>query len=54
MMPGITYWLAASMMVAPCGSITFSPTSAILPSFTRIEPLKVPFETVITVAFLMT
>ena len=32
--------------------MTFSPTSAILPSFTRMEPLKVPLETVITVAFL--
>ena len=30
------------MIVAPAGSITFSPTSAILPSFTTTEPLKVP------------
>ena len=54
MMPGMTYWLAASMTLAPAGSMTFSPTSAILPSLTRMEPLKVPLETVITVAFLMT
>ena len=37
MMPGITYWPLASMMVAPAGTITFSPTSAILPSFITID-----------------
>ena len=42
------------MTLAPVGSMTFSPTSAILPSFTRMEPLKVPLDTVMTVAFLMT
>ena len=51
MMPGITNWPVASMTVAPAGIMTFSPTSAILPSCTRIEPLKVPLETVMTVAF---
>ena len=51
MMPGITYWPLASIIVAPAGTITFSPTSAILPSLTTIEPLRVPLVTVMTVAF---
>src|ERR1035438_8675926 len=50
MMPGIRYCPPASITVAPCGTITFSPTSRILPSFTTTEPLNVPLlPTVMTV-----
>ncbi len=54
MMPGMTCLPEASMTRAPAGVITFSPTSAILPSRMTMEPLKVPLVTVCTVAFWMT
>ncbi len=38
MMPGITYWPAASMSCAPGGTSTFSPASTILPSRITTEP----------------
>ena len=52
MMPGMTYLPAASITVAPLGTETLRPTSAILPLRIRIEPLSiVPCETVRIVAF---
>src|SRR5260370_38482626 len=54
MMPGITNCPDASIVLASAGSITFSPTPAILPSRIRIDPLTVPLVTVRMVAFLMT
>src|SRR2546430_1180051 len=53
-MPGMTNWPAASMIFAPEGSSTFSPTSEILPSLTTIEPLSVPLVTVMMVALRIT
>ena len=48
MMPGITYWLAASIFTASAGTMTFSPASTILPSRMTIEPMKLPLVTVNT------
>ena len=45
MIPGITYWPVPSITEAPGGTRTFSPTSAIFPSRTTMEPLKVPLDT---------
>src|ERR1700731_3384642 len=54
-MPGITNLPETSTTVASAGTLTFSPTSAILPSRMRIDPvLSVPLVTVRTVAFCMT
>src|SRR6266567_3432246 len=55
MMPGVTYLPVASMTRAfGSRAFTFGPTSAILPSRIRIEPLLiVPCEAVIMVAFLI-
>src|SRR5208282_937327 len=55
MIPGVTNIPEASITVAPAGSFTFFPTSAILPSRIRIDPCSmVPFVTVRMVAFLIT
>src|SRR5271157_2045222 len=54
MMPGMTYCPPASMMVAPLGSRTFSPISAILPSLTTMEPFMLPWVTVMMLALRMT
>src|SRR5580704_3536264 len=52
MMPGITYWPAASITCASFGALTEGPTSAILPSLIRMEPCSmIPWETVRMVAF---
>src|SRR5271170_24736 len=52
MIPGITYWPAASITCASFGALTEVPTSAILPSLIRMEPCSmVPCETVRMVAF---
>src|SRR6266404_3440670 len=55
MMPGVTYLPVASMTRAfGSRAFTFGPTSAILPSRIRIDPLLiVPCEAVIMVAFLI-
>ena len=42
MMPGIKCWPVASMILAPDGTMTFSPTSVILPSTMMTEPMNLP------------
>ena len=52
MIPGITNLPVASITLAPRGTVTFRPTSAIFPSRMSTEPFSiVPLATVRIVAF---
>ena len=51
MMPGITYWPPASMMVAPCGSMHLLADFGDLAVLHHDGAFEVPLVTVMTVAF---